>query len=82
MYLKFRPKNTQIELKKRFLCGNNGNSPSLKSEITPNTPHYILLIINSKYPFKNLCVHFILYTTFTRFKCIRCSTHELHHYRF
>jgi len=32
MGLKFRSKNTQMKQKKRFLCGNNGNSLSFRSK--------------------------------------------------
>ena len=32
MGLKFRSKNTQMKQKKRFLCGNNGNSPLFKNK--------------------------------------------------
>ena len=31
MGLKFSSKNTQMQQKKRFLCGNNGNRHSLKN---------------------------------------------------
>lgn len=38
MCLKFRSKNTQMQQKKRFLCGNNGNSHSFKSKISLYIP--------------------------------------------
>lgn len=41
MGLKFRLKNTQMKQKKRFLCGNNGNSPSFKNKIIQRTSTYI-----------------------------------------
>lgn len=41
MGLKFRLKNTQMKQKKRFLCGNNGNSHLFKSKISQEKPTYI-----------------------------------------
>ena len=40
MGLKFRLKNTQMKQKKRFLCGNNGNSPSFKNKKDKNLIPY------------------------------------------
>ena len=39
MGLKFRFKNTQMKQKKRFLCGNNGNSHLFKSKISQENRH-------------------------------------------
>ena len=41
MGLKFSSKNTQMKQKKRFLCGNNGNSHLFKSKISQEKPTYI-----------------------------------------
>lgn len=41
MGLKFRLKNTQMKQKKRFLCGNNGNSHLFKSKISQEKLTYI-----------------------------------------
>ena len=69
MGLKFRLKNTQMKQKKRFLCGNNGNTQLPKNK-TAKKPCPISLIINTKYPFKNLRIHFVLYTIFACLKSI------------
>lgn len=69
MGLKFRSKNTQMKQKKRFLCGNNGNSKLLKSKKSKNESIY-LTDYQRKHTFKNLCIHFILYTIFTCLKSI------------
>ena len=41
MGLKFRSKNTQMKQKKRFLCGNNGNSKLFKSKKSKNESIYL-----------------------------------------
>lgn len=42
MYLKFGFKNTQMKQIKLFLCGNNGNSQSLKNRINKNISMYFI----------------------------------------
>ena len=41
MGLKFRSKNTQMKQKKRFLCGNNGNSKLVKNKKSKNEPTHL-----------------------------------------
>lgn len=41
MGLKFRSKNTQMKQKKRFLCGNNGNSLSFRSKTSLEKSAYL-----------------------------------------
>ena len=41
MGLKFRSKNTQMKQKKRFLCGNNGNSLSFRSKTNLEESAYL-----------------------------------------
>ena len=41
MGLKFRSKNTQMKQKKRFLCGNNGNSLSFRSKTNREESAYL-----------------------------------------
>ena len=41
MGLKFRFKNTQMKQKKRFLCGNNGNSSPFRCKTELEKPIYI-----------------------------------------
>lgn len=41
MSLKFRFKNTQMKQKKRFLCGNNGNTQLPKNKtVKKQTPYF------------------------------------------
>ena len=60
MGLKFRSKNTQMKQKKRFLCGNNGNSKLFKSKKSKNESiyltdyqrHYKIFCVNGNTGFK------------------------------
>lgn len=60
MGLKFRSKNTQMKQKKRFLCGNNGNSKLFKSKKSKNESIYLADYQHQKhvqkfvYPFYSL----------------------------
>lgn len=69
MGLKFRSKNTQMKQKKRFLCGNNGNSLSFRSKTNLEESAYLTEYQHQTRD-QNLSIHFVLYTIFTGFKSI------------
>ncbi len=61
MGLKFRSKNTQMKQKKRFLCGNNGNSKLFKSKKSKNESIYLTDYQHQKHVQKSVYPFYSLY---------------------